>query len=109
MPPEGGVGGASGGEDYVGAGDGADGDGGDPSSGSGFDTPESGVEWQVGWFVAFPLPATSCCSLLVGKIMGVVRGEEGESLRYTGIRLREVRYHAVGPCTERGGGLKRSN
>ena len=31
------------------------------------------------------------------------------SLRYTGIRLREVRYHAVGPCTERGGGLKRSN
>ena len=109
VPPEGGVGGASGGEDYVGAGDGADGDGGDPSSGSGFDTPGSGVEWQVGWFVAFPLPATSRCSLLVGKIMGVVRGEEGESLRYTGIRLREVRYHAVGSCTESGGGLKRSN
>ena len=66
MPPEGGVGGASGGEDDVGAGDGVGGDGDDPSSGSGFDTPESGVEWQVGWFVAFPFPATSCCSLLVG-------------------------------------------
>ena len=81
VPPEGGMGGASGGEDYVGAGDGADGDGGDPSSGSGFDTPESGVEWQVGWFVAFPLPATSRCSLLVGKIMEVVRGEEGDELK----------------------------
>ena len=81
VPPEGGMGGASGGEDYVGAGDGADGDGGDPSSGSGFDTPESGVEWQVGWFVAFPLPATSRCSLLVGKIMGIIRGEEGDELK----------------------------
>ena len=81
VPPEGGMGGASGGEDYVGAGDGADGDGGDPSSGSGFDTPESGVQWQVGWFVAFPLPATSRCSLVVGKIMGVVRGEEGDELK----------------------------
>ena len=85
VPPEGrgGGGGASGGEDDVVTGDGAGGDGGDPPSGSGFDTPERGVEWQVGWFVDF-LPATinSRCSLLVGKIMGgVVRAEEGDELK----------------------------
>ena len=43
------------------------------------DTCESGVEWQVGWFIVFPLTATSRCSLLVGKIEEDVRAEEGEN------------------------------
>lgn len=44
-------------------------------------TCKSGVEWQLGCFVVFPCPATSRCSLLVGKIDEGVRVEEGDGFK----------------------------
>lgn len=47
---------------------------GNPSNGGNTDTSKSGVEWQVGWFAVFLLPATSSCSLVVGKLRRSRRG-----------------------------------
>ena len=45
------------------------------------DTRESGVESQVRWFIVFPFPGTSRCSLLVGKIEEDVRAEKGDEFK----------------------------
>jgi len=50
----------------------------DPTNDISTNTPESGMERQVGWF---PFSATSRCSLLVGKIEEGVRAEEGDGLK----------------------------
>lgn len=88
-PPAGGGGGEGGGG---GGGDGggeppAGGGGGEPPAGSGGEggeggggEPPEGLEWQAGWFVAFPQPASNRCSVIVGKIEEVVRNDDGDEL-----------------------------
>ena len=49
-------------------------------AGGGGDEQPEGVQWQVGWFVVFPLAATNPCSVDVGQIMEVVREDEGDEL-----------------------------
>jgi len=76
LPARGGGGG--GGEPPIGGG------GGDPPVGGGEgdgdnESPE-GVQWQKGWFVAFPQPASNPCSVVVGKIEEVVRNDDGDEL-----------------------------
>ncbi|CAN0571529.1 unnamed protein product, partial [Ectocarpus sp. 12 AP-2014] len=42
---------------------------------------ETGLEWQVGWFVAFPQGVSNPVSVVVGKIAAIVRQEEGDEVR----------------------------
>lgn len=96
---EGGDGGEAGGG-QPGAGDGESENGGEHPPEGVAPVPGGGLDLEVGWFLAFPMPVSNPCSVMIGRIVSKeLDGEEGDGVSvhwYTPTRKNPCRRSSYG-------------